>query len=227
METVAGSLHRRPEPRMLSSRGTPWLRMRPTRLDPPGLPSRSASSASREITTARAMSAELPGAPRPGGTGVTDRLERWLQSAAPDFASWSTRRSSPARRRRACAAPRSRPARRPSSSWRRTGPSTWCCPARAAVDNARLRAVLGTRTLRFATHAGAARADRLRARRGAAVRQPVRLARARGRGARGARRRSPSAPGSNTVSIIMRGDDFLRLSDAACTRSRRPPAPGV
>ena len=33
--------------------------------------------------------------------------------------------------------------------------------------------------------------------------------------------------GSNTVSIIMRGDDFLRLSEARVHALTRPPAPGV
>ena len=99
-------------------------------------------------------------------------------------------------------------------------------PGARRVDNARLRAVLGTRTLRFATRAellaltgcvpGAVPPF------GNLFGLPVLVDEALAE-----REEIAFSAGSNTVSIIKRGDDFLRLSDARVHALTQPPAPGV
>jgi Ala-tRNA(Pro) deacylase len=99
-------------------------------------------------------------------------------------------------------------------------------PGARRVDNARLRAVLGTRTLRFATHA------ELLALTGCVPGAVPPFGNLFGLPALvdealAERQEIAFSAGSNTVSIIMRGDDFLRLSEARVHALTRPPAPGV
>ena len=99
-------------------------------------------------------------------------------------------------------------------------------PGARRVDNARLRAVLGARTLRFATH------EELLALTGCVPGAVPPFGNLFGLPAlvdEALAERSEIAfsAGSNTVSIIMRGDDFLRLSEARVHALTRPPSPGV
>ena len=99
-------------------------------------------------------------------------------------------------------------------------------PGSRRVDNARVRALLGTRTLRFATP------EELLALTGCGPGAvppfgnlfglPVLVDEALAE-----REEIAFNAGSNTVSIIMRGDDFLRLSDARVHVLTQPPTPGV
>jgi Ala-tRNA(Pro) deacylase len=172
------------------------------------------------------MSAELPGAPRPGGTGVTDRLERWLQERGARF---RVMEHAPVFTSEEAARVRGTPIEAGAKALvflAADRPVHVVLPGARRVDNARLRAVLGTRTLRFATHAELLRltgcAPGAVPPFGNLFGLPVFVD-----AALAERQEIAFSAGSNTVSIIMRGDDFLRLSDAHVHALTRPPAPGI
>jgi len=167
------------------------------------------------------MSAEPPGAPRPGGTAVTERLERWLRERGARF---RVMEHAPVFTSEEAARVRGTPIEAGAKALvflAGDRPVHVVLPGARRVDNARLRAVLGTRTLRFATHAellaltgcvpGAVPPF------GNLFGLPVFVDEALAE-----RQEVAFSAGSNTVSIIVRGDDFLRLSEARVHVLTRP-----
>jgi len=159
------------------------------------------------------MSSSVSGAARPGWTAVTERLERWLREHGAAF-----------RLMEHGAAATSEEAARARGTPIESGakalvlladgnPVHVVVPAHRRLDNARLRALLRTRTTRFATP------DELLALTGCTPGAvppfgclfglPALVDEALAR-----REHVVFSAGSNTVSIWMRGDDFLRLASA-------------
>ena len=172
------------------------------------------------------MSAEPPGAPRPGGTAVTERLERWLRERGARF---RVMEHAPVFTSEEAARVRGTPIEAGAKALvflAADRPVHVVLPGARRVDNARLRAVLGVRTLRFATP------EELLALTGCVPGAvppfgnlfglPVLVDEALAE-----REEIAFNAGSNTVSIVMRGDDFLRLSDARVHAITHPPTPGV
>lgn|SRR5262245_12015628 len=157
------------------------------------------------------MSSPISGAARPGWTAVTERLERWLRERGVTF-----------RVMEHAAAATSEEAARARSTPIESGakalvlladasPVHVVLPANRRLDNARLRALLGIRTTRFATP------EELLALTGCTPGAvppfgclfglPALVDEALTR-----REHVVFSAGSHTVSISMRGDDFLRLA---------------
>ena len=172
------------------------------------------------------MSAEPSDVPRPGGTAVTERLERWLRERGAGF---RVMEHAPVFTSEEAARVRRTPIEAGAKALvflAANRPVHVVLPGVRRVDNARLRAVLGTRTLRFATHA------ELLALTGCVPGAVPPFGNLFGLPALvdealAEREEIAFSAGSNTVSIIMRGDDFLRLSEARVHALTRPPAPGV
>jgi Ala-tRNA(Pro) deacylase len=159
------------------------------------------------------MCAEPPAAARPGGTAVTERLENWLREHGAPF---RVMEHAPAFTSEEAARVRGTPIEAGAKALvflAADRPVHVVLPGARRIDNARLRAVLGTRTLRFATP------EELLALTGCVPGAvppfgnlfglPVVVDEA-----LAACQEIAFSAGSNSVSIIMRGDDFLRLSDA-------------
>lgn len=172
------------------------------------------------------MSAEPSDAPRPGGTPVTERLERFLRERGAGF---RVMEHAPVFTSEEAARVRGTPIESGAKALvflAGDRPVHVVLPGARRVDNARLRAVLGTRTLRFATLA------ELLALTGCVPGAVPPFGNLFGLPALvdealAERKEIAFSAGSNTVSIIMRGDDFLRLSDARVHALTRPPAPAV
>jgi Ala-tRNA(Pro) deacylase len=145
---------------------------------------------------------------------VTERLERWLRDRGVAF---NVMEHAPASTSEEAARARGTPLESGAKALvllADSAPSHVVLPANRRLDNARLRAILGTRTLRFATP------DELLALTGCAPGAVPPFARLFGLPALvdeelGQRESIVFSAGSRTVSIGMRGDDFLRLSEAA------------
>ena len=172
------------------------------------------------------MAADPTDAPRSAWTSVTARLERFLRERGARF---RIMEHAPVFTSEEAARVRGTPIESGAKALvflARDRPVHVALPGARRVDNARLRAVIGTRTLRFATQA------ELLALTGCVPGAVPPFGNLFGLPAlvdEALARRSEIAfsAGSNTVSIIMRGDDFLRLSEARVHALTRPPAPGV
>jgi Ala-tRNA(Pro) deacylase len=151
------------------------------------------------------------------GTPVTERLAQWLREAGVAF---EMVEHAPARTSEEAAQARGTPLEAGAKALvvRADDRFVHCVlPAHLKADNARLRAILGTRTLRFATP------DELQQLTGCAPGAvppfgnlfglPVLVDEALARTPRVA-----FNAGSNTVSVTMRGDDLVRLSAATVCR---------
>jgi Ala-tRNA(Pro) deacylase len=171
------------------------------------------------------MSGEPPGATRPGGSAVTERLERWLRERGARF---RVMEHAPVFTSEEAARVRGTPIEAGAKALvflAVARPVHVVLPGARRIDNARLRAVLGTRTLRFATHA------ELLALTGCVPGAVPPFGNLFGLPAfvdeaLAEQEEIAFNAGSNTVSIIMRSDDFLRLSEARVHALTRPPAPG-
>jgi len=171
------------------------------------------------------MSAEPPDLPRPGGTAVTERLERWLREHGARF---RVMEHAPVFTSEEAARVRGTPIDAGAKALvflAADRPVHVVLPGARRVNNARLRAVLGVRTLRFATQAellaltgcvpGAVPPF------GNLFGLPVLVDETLAE-----REEIAFNAGSNTVSIIMRSDDFLHLSGARVHALTRPPDEG-
>ena len=157
----------------------------------------------------------------PGRTTVTERLERWLREGGARFQLVS---HAPVFTSEEAARVRSTPIEAGAKALvliAHDRPVHIVLPGHRRVDNARVRAILGTRTLRFATP------EELLALTGCApgavppfgnlfglpVYVDEQLAE---------REEIAFNAGSNTVSIVMSGADFVRLSGASVHSLSRP-----
>jgi Ala-tRNA(Pro) deacylase len=167
------------------------------------------------------MAPDATDAPRSGWTPVTERLERWLRERGARF---RVMEHAPVFTSEEAARVRGTPIEAGAKALvflAGDRPVHVVLPGACRIDNARLRAVLGTRTLRFATHAellaltgcvpGAVPPF------GNLFGLPVFVDEALAE-----RHEIAFSAGSNTVSIIVRGDDFLRLSEARVHALTRP-----
>ena len=172
------------------------------------------------------MAPDAPDTPRSAWTPVTERLERFLRERGARF---RIMEHAPVFTSEEAARVRGTPIESGAKALvflAGDRPVHVALPGARRVDNARLRAVLGSRTLRFATQA------ELLALTGCVPGAVPPFGNLFGLPAlvdEALAERSEIAfsAGSNTVSIIMRGDDFLRLSEARVHALTRPPAPGV
>lgn len=153
-------------------------------------------------------------------TAVTDRIEQWLRECAVTF---HVLEHAPVFTSEDAARVRGTPLEAGAKALvvqAEDRPVHVVLPASRRVDNARLRAILGTRTLRFSTP------DELLALTGClpgAVPPFGNLFRLPVLAEEELARRDEIAfnAGSNTVSIVMRADDFVRLSGARVCRFAR------
>jgi Ala-tRNA(Pro) deacylase len=151
---------------------------------------------------------------RPGWTEVTVRLTRWLSDAG---APYQLVEHAPASTSAEAARVRGTPLEAGAKALVLQAPERAVhvvVPAHRRLDNTRLRALLGTRTLRFATP------DELLALTGCVPGAVPPFGAFFGLEAlvdRGVAERTDVAfnAGSTSVSILMRGDDFLRVARAA------------
>jgi Ala-tRNA(Pro) deacylase len=145
---------------------------------------------------------------------VTGRVERWLRDSGVAF---HLMEHAPASTSEEAARARGTPLESGAKALvllADSGPAHVVLPASRRLDNGRLRAILGTRTLRFATP------DELLTLTGCTPGALPPFARLFGLPALvdeelTQRESIVFSAGSNTVSIRMRGDDFFRLSEAA------------
>ena len=172
------------------------------------------------------MAPDATDAPRSGSTPVTERLERFLREQGARF---RIMEHAPVFTSEEAARVRGTPIESGAKALvflAGDRPVHVVLPGARRVDNARLRAVLGSRTLRFATQA------ELLALTGCVPGAVPPFGNLFGLPALvdealAEREEIAFSAGSNTVSIIMRGADFLRLSEARVHALTRPPAPGV
>jgi len=172
------------------------------------------------------MAPDATDAPRSGWTPVTERLERFLRARGARF---RIMEHAPVFTSEDAARVRGTPIESGAKALvflAGDRPVHVVLPSARRVDNARLRAALGSRTLRFATQA------ELLALTGCVPGAVPPFGNLFGLPALvdealAERQEIAFSAGSNTVSIIMRGDDFLRLSEARVHAITRPPAPGV
>ena len=159
-------------------------------------------------------------------TPVTERLERWLSERGARF---RVMEHAPVFTSEEAARVRGTPLESGAKALvflAADRPVHVALPGARRVDNARLRAALGTRTLRFATPAellaltgcvpGAVPPF------GALFGLPALVDEA-----LALREEVAFNAGSNTVSIVMRGDEFLRVAGADVRALTRAPGPGV
>ena len=161
-----------------------------------------------------------PEDPPPSRTAVTERLESWLRERGVRF---QVMEHAPAFTSEEAARVRGTPIEAGAKALvllAEDRPAQVVLPAHRRVDNARIRAILGTRTLRFATPEELLTLTGCRPGAvppfgnlfGLPVLVDEELA-ARGEIAFNA--------GSNSVSIVMRAEDFIRLSEASVHRLSR------
>jgi Ala-tRNA(Pro) deacylase len=167
------------------------------------------------------MASDDPVPPRPGGTAVTERLERWLREQGVAF---RVVEHAPVSTSEEASRVRGTPIEAGAKALvllAGAKPVHVVLPAHRRADNARLRAILGTRTLRFATP------EELMALTGCvpgAVPPFGNLFDLPTLADEELARREDIAfnAGSNAVSILMRAEDFLRLSGAQIHALARP-----